>query len=93
VVSASIGIAVGLIIGRAQAPREPVPKASRPAASSDDTRTGRDVYSPRVATDPYVIEQQRQVLRALEASCLQSKQHCAEAEQARRRLEEVGSGG
>jgi hypothetical protein len=50
---------------------------------------GRDVYSPRVIGDPYVIEQQRKVLEALEVSCRRFKRHCAEAEQARLRIEEA----
>ncbi|HEX8624682.1 MAG TPA: hypothetical protein VF782_06335 [Allosphingosinicella sp.] len=65
---------------------------ARPEPSSGEARTVRNVYSPQVRSDPYVIEQQRKVLRALEVSCSQLKRHCAEAEQARRRIEEAEAG-
>ena len=51
----------------------------------------RDVYSPQVLNDPYVIEQQRRVAEALELSCRQSGSHCEEARQARLRISETES--
>jgi hypothetical protein len=86
---ASIAFPLGLYAGRDSPPRDNARPASRPAPSPGRPRTGRDVYSPRVTGDPYVIEQQRKVLRALEASCSQSGQLCPEAEQARLRIEEA----
>ena len=48
-----------------------------------------NVYSPNIATDPYVIEEQRRVAQALRLSCEQFKTHCREAEQARRLVAEA----
>ncbi|HEX8262864.1 MAG TPA: hypothetical protein VF547_08320 [Allosphingosinicella sp.] len=88
--AASIAFPLGLLIGGGGAPSvEPARPASRARPPATRTPAHRDVYSPRVASDPYVIEQQRRVLRALEASCRQSGRHCAEAEQAGRRIEEA----
>lgn len=62
------------------------------AAASDTGRRTRDMYAPGFRNDPYVIDQQRRVVEALEQSCRQSNVHCKEAEQVRRRVEEAAAG-
>lgn len=90
VLAASIAFPMGLFVGARNEPaRENAGGASRLGPSRGKTPTARNPYSPRVTSDPYVIEQQRQVVRALEMSCRQFKQHCAEAEQGRQRIEEA----
>jgi hypothetical protein len=90
--AASIAFPPGIVLGG----NEPSPptrgKPSRPAPTAGGTPAARNVYSPRIATDPYVIEQQRRVLQALEARCRQSGRLCREAEQARLRIEEADTG-
>lgn len=87
---ASIAFPVGLIVGGGETPgRNASEPSRRPDSSGSEPRTARNPFSPRVSGDPYVIEQQRRVLRALEAGCSQLKQNCAQAEQARRRIEEA----
>ena len=49
---------------------------------------GRDMYSPALRDDPYVREQQLRVVEALELSCRQLGEHCAEARAARARISE-----
>ena len=92
VLAASIAFPLGLIVGGGEPAREINRPPARPAPPRGPAPPARDVYSPRVTSDPYVIEQQRRVLRALELSCRQSKRHCSEAEQARRRIEEAEAG-
>jgi hypothetical protein len=89
VLAASIAFPLGLVVGDGDPPRENARQPGRPVPPRGPAPPARDVYSPRIAGDPYVIEQQRRVLRALEATCRQSRQHCPEAEQARRRIEEA----
>ena len=89
---AAIAFPVGLIVGDEETPRGTARESRLPGSSGGVTPTARNPYSPRVAGDPYVIEQQRRVVRALEASCRQLTRHCAEAEQARRRIEEAEAG-
>jgi hypothetical protein len=91
-VAASVAFPLGLVVGGGEPSPETARQASRPGPARVRAPAARDVYSPRVVSDPYVIEQQRRVLHALEASCRQSKQYCAEAEQARRRIEEAEGG-
>jgi len=57
----------------------------------DDGRKAdfRKVYSPKIIKDPYVLRQQRKVVEALEVECRHFGTHCAEAEQARRRINEL----
>lgn len=70
-----------------------VPESTQPAAQNSmwDYRAvrARDVYSPNIATDRYVIEEQRRVAQALRLSCEQFKTHCAEADQAARFIAEA----
>jgi hypothetical protein len=86
---ASIAFPAGLFLAADRTPREQARAPGRAVPSAGGARTARNLYSPRVAADPYVIEQQRKVVSALEASCRQSGRHCAEAEQARLRIEEA----
>ena len=87
--AALVAFPAGLYVGAGTPSREAGERPSRPAPAPGRTPTSRNVYSPHIATDPYVIEQQRKVLRALELSCSRSNRHCPEAEQARKRIEEA----
>ena len=76
---------VGLIVGgRQSAERGSV------ATKMDDGRKAdaRNVYSPNILKDPYVLRRQREVVEALEVECRNFGTHCAEAEQARRWIDE-----
>lgn len=69
------------------------PAQQHDAAAGRDARiarkaVARDVYSPKVTSDPYVLDQQLRVVEALELECGHYGKHCAEAAQARRRVEE-----
>ncbi len=89
---ASIAFPIGLFLGGDESPRENARPSSRPGPLAGEAPATRNLYSPRLAGDPYVVGQQRKVLRALEESCRQLKRHCAEARQARLRIEEAESG-
>jgi len=56
---------------------------SAPASEAET----RKPYSPNVLGDPYVVRQHREIVEALEMSCRQTGEGCAEARQARRYLE------
>ncbi len=43
----------------------------------------RQVYSPVIAKDPYVIDQWEKSIQALEAACAQRGEYCEEARKAR----------
>jgi hypothetical protein len=43
----------------------------------------RQVYSPIIAKDPYVIDQWEKSIQALEAACTQRGEYCEEAQKAR----------
>jgi hypothetical protein len=88
-VGASVAFPLGLVVGAGDPPQAAVKGESRQNPPSGQVRAGRDPYSPKVTSDPYVIEQQRRVLQALEVSCRGFKTHCAEARQARLRIEEA----
>jgi len=87
-IGAAVALPAGIFAGRAGLGAQSDER--RPPANAGP-RT-RDINSPGFRNDPYVIDQQRRVVEALETSCRESKQHCAEAEQARLRIEEAAAG-
>jgi hypothetical protein len=48
----------------------------------------RNFYSPKILSDPYVLRQHREIVQELEISCRKTGEHCAEAKQARRYIDE-----
>lgn len=60
-----------------------------PAPQRSPAATGREMFSPSIRDDPYFLEQQRKGVEALEAECRRTGAFCAEARQARRRLQEL----
>jgi hypothetical protein len=87
-VGAAVAFPAGLMLAGRDAPRHQEGKAARPNAPATKKADARDFYSPNISTDPYVLDQQRRVVEALELECRHFKKHCAEAGQARRRIEE-----
>ena len=83
-----IVLSIGLISCSPGAP-ESTNSASPNSVSDYRELQTRNVYSPEVATDRYVIEEQRRVAQALRLSCEQFKTHCNEAEQAQRFIAEA----
>ena len=66
-----------------------IPSAKREGSAGFSRRpaesraTARQVYSPAIATDPYVVEQWEKSIEALEKACRDGAQYCDEARQAR----------
>jgi hypothetical protein len=79
---AVLAFPAGLIV----AGRQAAPETGSVATRTGDGRkaAGRNVYSPNLIKDPYVLRQQREVVEALERECRNFRTHCVEAEQARR---------
>ena len=85
-VGALIAFPAGVMVTRRGEGGEPPQPSRNPPRG---TATSRDFYSPNVVSDPYVLEQQRRVVEALERSCRDLGENCAEARQARQRVEEA----
>jgi hypothetical protein len=89
--AALIGAAVAFPAGMMLSGREAVREKAAPTAPSDRRGPGadsRDLYSPDIAGDPYVLDRQEKVVEALETQCRHSGERCAEAKAARRSLAE-----
>lgn len=76
---AGIAFPLGLMLGGHRS--EP------PPARSEATGMGRQMFSPKVLTDPDFRERQQQNVEALERACRERRQMCAEAAAARQWLE------
>ncbi len=85
---AAIALPAGMMIG-AGPDRHTDSSRSQPGNAVAESR---NLYSPRIGSDPFVIAQQERVAEALELSCRQSNAHCDEARQARLRINEAKAG-
>src|SRR3954454_16898062 len=62
------------------------PTDSKAATVPASEAEARNPYSPRILSDPYVLQRHREIVEALEISCRQTGKDCVEAKQARRYL-------
>lgn len=81
---AALALPAGMMLARRDAP-ERAPLQPQEAAV-------RNVFSPSVRDDPYFLGKQREGVEALEAHCRRTRELCAEARAARRRLDELARG-
>ena len=88
-------LAIALLLGVALAFPAGLWVAGRQQAAEPRTRPpqleGRAMFSPNVRGDPYVLDQLRQQVEALEAHCRRTGEMCAEARGARRRQAELAA--
>ena len=88
--AALIGALLAFPAGMTLSTREPVqldaPHAQRPSGQPGNAIDARKPYSPEVLGDAHVIDEHRRTAQAMELSCRQTGQLCAEAEQARKYL-------
>jgi hypothetical protein len=54
--------------------------ADRARGPAGSAAAQREVYSPKVLSDPYFVDQQRRNAEALERRCREAGEMCAEAE-------------
>jgi hypothetical protein len=87
-VGAAIAFPAGLYFSARDGDRQPRRAAGSPPGQTPDMR---NFYSPNIADDPYVVDQQRRTVEALETECRHFREHCTEARQARRWLSERNS--
>ena len=86
---AAIAFPAGMMLGgRGADPKQAAERGAGDASRAKPEQAVRDFYSPSILDDPYVIEQQLRVVEALELSCRQYGERCAEARKARERVEE-----
>jgi hypothetical protein len=86
-VGAAVAFPAGVIFGGRDAIRQmDGPQAQRDNASVK--ANFRNVYSPQIHNDPYVQDQWRKGVEALEAQCRHAGKRCTEAKAARRWLSE-----
>ena len=80
---AAAGLLAALVVA---IPSSSTSRFAEPAAGprTPDSATARQVYSPVISSDPYVVDQWERSIRALEAACRERAEYCDEAAQARR---------
>jgi hypothetical protein len=86
--AAALGAILAFPAGMAFSAREAAPPDAAaapkaPGGRSGGKTAGRNPYSPDVLGDPHVVDQHRRTVEAMESSCRQTGELCAEAERAR----------
>lgn len=84
-VGAGLAFPAGLML--AGRPDEPQSRAAPELVSE----TGRAIYSPKVLSDPYFMDQQRKGVEALDAHCRATGEMCDLARRARERVSDLGT--
>jgi hypothetical protein len=89
----TVGAAAFFLLGMVVSQRtEPRQEPARPGEASSRTappQTGRKIFSPSIANDPYAVQQWTQAVEALERQCRDAQAFCEEARNARRQIEEI----
>lgn len=62
------------------------PAAAAGRSGPTNSTAARQVYSPRIASDPYVIDQWEKSVQALESACRDRGEYCEQARAARRSI-------
>ena len=60
-----------------------------PSNSASSRPIGRKMFSPSIADDPYVVQQWRESVEALERRCRDVNEFCAEARNARQQIKAI----
>ncbi|WP_156457750.1 hypothetical protein [Altererythrobacter sp. Root672] len=79
----AIAFPLGFMLGGRNTSSEVLPR------QSSQTATRREIFSPKILSDPYFLEQQRRNVEALEDVCRRTGQSCREAREARHWLEKL----
>ncbi|PTS87833.1 hypothetical protein DBR17_05335 [Sphingomonas sp. HMWF008] len=77
----------GIVLGRQQASTAQPGKHPPGTARASTKPLVRNVFSPSVIADPYVLDEQRKVVEALESACEHQRQNCQTARDARAYLD------
>ena len=86
IIGAAVAFPAGVMFAGHEAHQEK-PGSALAISRPPNKPFARNVYSPSVLKDPYVLDQHRRVVEALEAQCRKTSEHCAEAVQARQWLD------
>lgn len=80
-----LGMLVSQRTENGQAPARPLPQSGQPSSQP----IGRKMFSPSIADDPYVVQQWRESVEALERRCRDANEFCAEARNARQQIKAI----
>ena len=87
VLSGVILFYAGIVLGRQQTAAEQPLKRAHGKARAQTKPLVRNVFSPSVIADPYVLDEQRRVVEALESACATQRVNCDTAKKARAYLD------
>ena len=86
VLGAIVAFPAGVVFSGRQSVQLEAPDSKTTTAPARHKTEARKPYLPNVLSDPYVLQQHREIVEALEISCRQTGEGCVEAKQARRYL-------
>ncbi len=89
VVGAAGFFLLGLWVSQRAAHRQEAPPSAVSSGGPASPPSGRRIFSPSIAGDPYVLQQWKAAVEKMERRCREAKLFCAEARAAREQMDEI----
>ncbi|WP_303763714.1 hypothetical protein [Sphingobium yanoikuyae] len=89
VVGAAGFFLLGIGVSQRGAHRRETPSSAMSSGGAASAPSGRRIFSPSIAGDPYVLQQWKAAVEKMERRCREAKEFCAEARAAREQMDEI----
>jgi hypothetical protein len=76
-------------VSQRAAHRQEAPPSAVSSGGPASPPSGRRIFSPSIAGDPYVLQQWKEAVEKMERRCREAKLFCAEARAAREQMDEI----
>ena len=80
---------LGIGVSQRAAHRQEVPPSAVSPGGPASPPSGRRIFSPSIAGDPYVLQQWKEAVEKMERRCREAGEFCAEARAAREQMDEI----
>lgn len=89
VVGAAGFFLLGIGVSQRAAHRQEAAPSAMSSAGPASPPSGRRIFSPSIAGDPYVLQQWKEAVEKMERRCREAGEYCAEVRAAREQMDEI----
>lgn len=89
VVGAAGFFLLGIGVSQRAAHRQEAAPSAMSSAGPASPPSGRRIFSPSIAGDPYVLQQRKEAVEKMERRCREAGEFCAEVRAAREQMDEI----